>query len=62
MARSSQTAPGPAGDPDPVTMTSETARPGTRVRDDEAMDLDADASYRAIATRDARFDGGSSSR
>ena len=39
-------------------MTSETRETGgPRVRDDEAMDLDADASYRAIATRDARFDG-----
>src|SRR5258706_133152 len=59
MARSSQTAPGPAGGIRTRSpMTSETRETGgPRVRDDEAMDLDADASYRAIATRDARFDG-----
>ena len=39
-------------------MTSENRETGgPRVRDDEAMDLDADACYRAVATRDARFDG-----
>src|SRR5260221_13473255 len=59
MARSSQTAPGLAGGIRTRSpMTSETRETGgPRVRDDEAMDLDADASYRAIATRDARFDG-----
>jgi AraC family transcriptional regulator of adaptative response / DNA-3-methyladenine glycosylase II len=37
---------------------AETRETGGRVvRQDQPMDLDADACYRAIATRDARFDG-----
>jgi AraC family transcriptional regulator of adaptative response / DNA-3-methyladenine glycosylase II len=38
-----------------TTENRETA--GPLLRDDQPMDLDADACYRAIATRDARFDG-----
>ena len=38
-----------------MSENRETARPIGAIMG--AMDLDADACYRAIATRDARFDG-----
>ena len=45
---------------DPDAVTDRVRKPRDEeppVRDDEPMDLDPDACYRAIATRDARFDG-----